>query len=155
MWALPISSHALSHKRVWMLEVLPSCFQGEPLTVLSNTLVTALCSTYTHLTKKVKYEVGLTVTSLLSPLYFKMWDTSCSCLFSSCLFSFCVLYFVFLHSQSLVLRVDRKKRKNRKSETRCHLISFAIALTWIGFPSHLEFVILMFKGTADRSRHLW
>lgn len=33
----------LSFKSGWTLEVLPSCFQGEPLAVLPNTLVPALC----------------------------------------------------------------------------------------------------------------
>lgn len=47
--ALPLSIHALSYKRAWTLEVAPSCFQGELLPVLSNTLAPALHPVLAHI----------------------------------------------------------------------------------------------------------
>lgn len=49
--ALPLSIQTLSHKRAWTLEVAPSCFQGDLLPVLSNTLAPAVIQ-YSHTSDK-------------------------------------------------------------------------------------------------------
>lgn len=130
MGALPLSIYGLSHKRAWTLEVAPSCFQGELLPVLSNTLAPAL-SQYSHTSDKgVETRRGLDCSFPLIPTLFQ--DES----LPSLVFAVSVLYLVLLHWWSHAFRFLRKRGKG-KSEIRCHLISFAPVSRVFGFFSFL------------------
>lgn len=127
----------LSHKRAWMLEVAPSCFQGDLLPVLSNTLAPAVIQ-YSHTSDKGVETQRVDCSFPLIPTLVQ--DEA----LPSLVFAVSFLYLVFLHWWSQGFRFLRKREKGM-SEICCHVISFAPVSRVTGY----------FWDLLERSKDLW